>query len=228
MYFSPRLTKLFKVSCSFLALSGQHCGRKTHGKASAVERPCVRGSELAPDILVASGRDIRLAILAVVQGPPVSWRERNEVLHTCLKPCGTGYLLLFYPDPRMDNPTLSSPLEQNKITGQLPTFSFLHVCVAMAKWTGLLGLLGVEISWAVYFLWAIYRCFSNYLCVWGFFFVVSAHHFLQVIALNSFAEGDISAGHQPNQAKWWLRDGSRPPLVYFMSVHDLMKWFLIL
>lgn len=33
-------------------------------------------------------------------------------------------ILLFHPDPRMDNPALSSLLAQNKITRFLPTFSF--------------------------------------------------------------------------------------------------------
>ena len=51
----------------------------------------------------------------------------------------------------------------------------------------------LKISWAVCFLWAIYRCFLNYLCVWGiFFFMVSAHHFLQVITLKQFCRGRYS------------------------------------
>lgn len=67
--FQPKINvgdKRFR--CPLLALYRHHCGERSHGKTSVRERPCVRGSGLASDLPVASGRDMRLAMPAEVQG----------------------------------------------------------------------------------------------------------------------------------------------------------------
>lgn len=70
----------FRCPSPLLALQRQHRGKKSHETASVMETPCVGGSELASDLPVASGRDIRLVMPAEAQGPSVSGRERREVL----------------------------------------------------------------------------------------------------------------------------------------------------
>lgn len=135
-----------------------------------MERPCVTGSRLASDPLVASRKGLKLAFQqwprahlphGKVWSPYALWFSlRSHV----------GWGIFSSSWPQMDNPALLSALAQKKITGQLPSFSFLHMCVAMAKVNRSLGFIWSKISWAVCFLWALYRCFLNYLGVWGIFF----------------------------------------------------------
>lgn len=71
--------------------------------------------------------------------------------------------------------------------------------------------------------WAIHWCILNYLCVWGLFFMASAHHFLPVRTPQLLCRGPFAC--QPDKAMIEGRQHNCTVRVMFGA--ELMRWFLI-